>query len=246
MGRRAMGETVASGLFDESFEVRYDDRLVLADRQRFRGRIADLLARPAVAGGAKALVSLLYVGDGAATRLGGDPRGLGRGAGGGQRPRSPTSSSSAGSPPSPPACATISRLLFSPCRTPWACHGSCPGSGPADRFLEALEVPVHLGPRDKDKLLIAMAAMVARRRLERGVKLNYPEAIALISDFVMEGARDGRTVADLMTAGAEVLTRDQVMEASPRWSTRCRWKPPSRTAPSSSPCISRSAERVIP
>jgi len=74
---------------------------------------------------------------------------------------------------------------------------------------------VHLGPRDKDKLLIAMAAMVARRRLERGVKLNYPEAIALISDFVMEGARDGRTVADLMSAGAEVLTRDQVMAGIP-------------------------------
>jgi urease subunit gamma len=74
---------------------------------------------------------------------------------------------------------------------------------------------VHLGPRDKDKLLIAMAAMVARRRLERGVKLNYPEAVALISDFVMEGARDGRTVADLMAEGAEVLTRDQVMKGIP-------------------------------
>lgn len=74
---------------------------------------------------------------------------------------------------------------------------------------------MHLGPHDKDKLLIAMAAMVARRRLERGVRLNYPEAIALISDFVMEGARDGRTVADLMTAGAEVLTREQVMEGVP-------------------------------
>jgi len=74
---------------------------------------------------------------------------------------------------------------------------------------------VHLGPRDKDKLLIAMAAMVARRRLERGVKLNYPEAVALISDFVMEGARDGRTVAELMSTGAEVLTRDQVMEGIP-------------------------------
>jgi urease subunit gamma len=74
---------------------------------------------------------------------------------------------------------------------------------------------VHLGPRDKDKLLIAMAAMVARRRLERGVRLNYPEAIALISDFVMEGARDGRSVADLMTEGAEVLTREQVMEGIP-------------------------------
>ena len=71
---------------------------------------------------------------------------------------------------------------------------------------------MHLGPRDKDKLLIAMAAMVARRRLERRVKLNYPEAIALISDFVMEGARDGRSVADLMTEGALVLTHDQVME----------------------------------
>ena len=74
---------------------------------------------------------------------------------------------------------------------------------------------MHIGPRDKDKLLIAMAAMVARRRLERGVKLNYPEAVALISDFVMEGARDGRTVADLMTEGAEVLTRDQIMEGIP-------------------------------
>ena len=71
---------------------------------------------------------------------------------------------------------------------------------------------MHLTPREKDKLLIAMAANVARRRLERGVKLNHPEAIALISDFVVEGARDGRSVADLMQAGAGVLTRDQVME----------------------------------
>lgn len=69
-----------------------------------------------------------------------------------------------------------------------------------------------LTPREKDKLLISMAAMVARRRLERGVKLNHPEAIALISDFVVEGARDGRPVADLMEAGAQVLTRRQVME----------------------------------
>ncbi len=69
-----------------------------------------------------------------------------------------------------------------------------------------------LTPREKDKLLIAMAAMVARRRLERGVKLNYPEAVALITDFVVEGARDGRSVAELMEAGAEVLTPDQVMD----------------------------------
>jgi urease subunit gamma len=71
---------------------------------------------------------------------------------------------------------------------------------------------MNLMPREKDKLLIAMAAMVARRRLERGVKLNHPEAVALISDFVVEGARDGRSVADLMQAGATVLTRAQVME----------------------------------
>jgi urease subunit gamma len=74
---------------------------------------------------------------------------------------------------------------------------------------------MNLSPREKDKLLISMAAMVARRRLDRGVKLNYPEAIAIISDFIMEGARDGRTVADLMKAGAEVLTRDQVMQGIP-------------------------------
>ena len=71
---------------------------------------------------------------------------------------------------------------------------------------------MNLTPREKDKLLIAMAANVARRRLECGVKLNYPEAVALISDFVVEGARDGRSVADLMQDGAKVLRREQVMD----------------------------------
>jgi urease subunit gamma len=71
---------------------------------------------------------------------------------------------------------------------------------------------MNLTPREKDKLLVSVAAMVARNRLERGVKLNYPEAIALITDFVVEGARDGRSVADLMAEGARVVTRDQVME----------------------------------
>jgi urease subunit gamma/beta len=71
---------------------------------------------------------------------------------------------------------------------------------------------MNLTPREKDKLLIAMAAMVARRRLERGVKLNHPEAVALITDFVVEGARDGRSVAELMEAGAHVLSADQVMD----------------------------------
>ena len=74
---------------------------------------------------------------------------------------------------------------------------------------------MNLTPREKDKLLIAMAAMVARRRLERGVKLNYPEAMALISDHVVEGARDGKSVAQLMREGAEVLRREQVMEGIP-------------------------------
>ena len=71
---------------------------------------------------------------------------------------------------------------------------------------------MELSPREKDKLLVAVAAMVARRRLERGVVLNYPEAIALITDHVLEGARDGRSVVDLMADGANVLKREQVME----------------------------------
>ena len=71
---------------------------------------------------------------------------------------------------------------------------------------------MHLTPREKDKLIVAMAAQVARRRLERGVKLNHPEAVALITDFILEGARDARSVAELMEAGAGVLARAQVMD----------------------------------
>src|SRR3954470_18723711 len=74
---------------------------------------------------------------------------------------------------------------------------------------------MNLSPREKDKLLISLAALVERRRVERGVKLNHPEAIAIISDFIVEGARDGRTVADLMKAGAEVITRAQCMDGIP-------------------------------
>jgi len=74
---------------------------------------------------------------------------------------------------------------------------------------------MHLTPREKDKLLVAMAAEVARKRLARGVKLNYPEAIALIADAVVEGARDGRSVADMMESGSHVITRDQFMEGIP-------------------------------
>jgi urease subunit gamma len=74
---------------------------------------------------------------------------------------------------------------------------------------------MNLTPRERDKLMIALAALVARGRLARGVKLNYPESVALIADFVMEGARDGKSVAELMSAGGKVLTRDQVMEGIP-------------------------------
>ncbi len=74
---------------------------------------------------------------------------------------------------------------------------------------------MNLTPREKDKLLISMAAIVARKRLERGVKLNHPEAIALITDAVVEGARDGRSVADLMQAGAEIVCSADCMEGIP-------------------------------
>ena len=71
---------------------------------------------------------------------------------------------------------------------------------------------MNLAPREKDRLMVALAAMVARARLARGVKLNYPESVALITDFVMEGARDGKSVAELMFQSGKILTRDQVMQ----------------------------------
>lgn len=74
---------------------------------------------------------------------------------------------------------------------------------------------MNLTPREKDKLMIAIAAQVARRRLQRGVKLNYPESVALITDFVLEGAREGRSVAELMSGSGKLLTRDLVMEGVP-------------------------------
>jgi urease subunit gamma len=91
----------------------------------------------------------------------------------------------------------------------WDCPAACRGFGTYDAGLSDA---MNLTPHEKDKLLISVAAMVAERRMRRGVKLNYPEAVALITDYVLEGARDGRSVAELMRDGATVVGREQVME----------------------------------
>ena len=96
-------------------------------------------------------------------------------------------------------------------RRRWGYRTGCRGFGTFD----APRSPMNLTPREKDKLLVAVAAMVAERRLKRGIKLNYPEAVALITDYVLEGARDGKTVAELMRDGAAVIARGQVMEGVP-------------------------------
>jgi urease subunit gamma len=103
----------------------------------------------------------------------------------------------------------ISLAIFA--RRRWDCHRTCPAVGTFD----APGLSMNLTPREKDKLLVSVAAMVAERRLRRGVKLNYPEAVALITDYLLEGARDGRSVAELMRDGATVIRREQVMEGVP-------------------------------
>src|ERR1700674_1480165 len=94
---------------------------------------------------------------------------------------------------------------------------------------------MHLTPREKDKLMSATAAMVARRRLERGVKLNHPEAVALISDFIMEGARDGKTVAALRRGGAHAVARNEGREGSPGMRPETQTEPTSPDAPKRGP-----------
>ena len=101
---------------------------------------------------------------------------------------------------------------------------------------------MELTPREKDKLLLFTAALVAERRLARGLKLNYPESVALISAFIMEGARDGQTVAALMEDGRHVLRRDQVMEGVPEMIPDIQVEPPFRTVRSWSPSTTRSSK----
>src|SRR5207237_246144 len=122
------------------------------------------------------------------------------------------SSSRAGLPPTHSLSGMPMPISLAICVRPrWDCRRGCRGSGTFDAEGDAM----NLTPREKDKLLVAVAAMVAARRLERGVRLNYPEAVALITDYVLEGARDGKTVAELMRDGATVLGREQVMEGVP-------------------------------
>src|SRR4051794_23102947 len=116
----------------------------------------------------------------------------------------------------PRCCAAPMPILLAICgRRPWDCHGACRAFGTLDADVDAEGVPMNLTPREKDKLLVSVAAMVAERRLRRGVKLNYPEAVALITDYLLEGARDGKSVAELMRDGATVIGREQVMEGVP-------------------------------
>jgi len=96
---------------------------------------------------------------------------------------------------------------------------------------------MELTPREKDKLLVFTASLVAERRRARGLKLNYPEAVALITAAIIEGARDGRTVAELMSHGRSILTRGEVMEGVPEMIRTYRSRPRSRTARNWLPCI---------
>ncbi len=103
----------------------------------------------------------------------------------------------------------LQRLDVATCHDPLLAYGT-DRYHPATR--ESPELPMELTPREKDKLLIFTAALLAERRRARGLKLNYPEAVALISAAIMEGARDGKTVAELMSDGKLVLTRADVMD----------------------------------
>ena len=204
-GRSGMGETVADGFLLDRWRVRRGGRLLHAETARLDGDVAAKLAQPAVAKGGVAMANVLVV-PGDETLVAAVRAAASIAAARSAPPPGTGSRSCAWWRPTGRRCATIS-LTFSP---PSAA-GGCRGSG----CIEARAADMNLTPREKDKLLIAMAAMVARRRLERGVKLNHPEAVALISDFILEGARDGRTVAELMEAGAGVLTRAQVMPGIP-------------------------------
>ena len=196
-GRSGMGETVDDGALFDRWRVRRDGRLIHAEAMRLDGAMAAKLAQPAVANGGIAIATVLIVpadeGVAVGVRALGD-RFLGE------------VGVSAWNGFAVPAVRRRRRGAAP--RSHRGTHGGARQPAAAMAQLKArLKRAMNLTPREKDKLLISMAAMVARRRLERGVKLNHPEAVALITDFIVEGARDGKTVAELMEAGAHVLTR---------------------------------------
>jgi urease accessory protein len=218
-GRAAMGEEIRSASVRDRIAVTRDGAPLLHESIRLDGDASALLGRAAIGAGARAVATCLLVSPDAARRLDAVRAAIAGAVGGASAwngmllVRLAAASLQA-------LRAVVTRVLAvlrdgRPLPRVWATglcgrHDAC--RPPTTKPLSLPEQDtMNLTPREKDKLLIAMAAIVARRRLERGVKLNHPEAIALITDFVVEGARDGRSVADLMQAGAHVLTRAQVM-----------------------------------
>jgi urease accessory protein len=206
-GRAAMGEKMLHGEFVDRWRLRRGGRLVFAETVRLDGDIGEKLARPAIANGGVAIGTALIVpGDEAlverireASEMFGGEVGI----------------SSWNGFAMARFCAQDAARLRADMM---AVLGRASGVALPRLWLNQdnhQSARMNLSPREKDKLLISMAAMVARRRLERGVKLNHPEAIAIISDFIVEGARDGRTVAELMQSGAQVITRAQCMDGIP-------------------------------
>ena len=202
-GRSGMGEAVEQGALFDRWRVRRGGKLIYAEGVRLDGPIAQRLAETAVAKGGIAVATVLIV-------PGNDETVAGRARAAGpvhRRGRRIGLERHRGRPP-----VRCRRGCVTP--RPRACYDRSARRTPA-HLDQLTERTMNLTPREKDKLLISVAAMVARRRLERGVKLNHPEAVALITDFILEGARDGKTVAELMQTGAQVLTRAQVMDGIP-------------------------------
>ena len=198
-GRAAMGEVVERASLRDVIEVRRGGRLLLHDAIRLEGEVAATLQRPRDRGWCAC------GGDDRACRA----RRRGRA---GLGPCGVTKMQCQRLGWHVDRAYACCRQCVAACRGDRRVGGRCAKGGRCRAYGCAERERMNLTPREKDKLLISMAAMVARRRLERGVKLNHPEAVALITDFVVEGARDGRSVADLMEAGGKVITRAQVME----------------------------------
>ena len=205
LGRAAMGETVATGAVSDQWRIRRGGRLVHAEALRLDGDLA------AATAGAATLGRRAGAGDAGRRRAG--RRASRRRAGARRARRGHRGGQRQGRGRSRRAHARGRGAGLARRADPLS--DGVPGRAAAAR-LDELRGAMNLTPREKDKLLVSVAAMVARGRLARGVRLNHPEAIALITDFVVEGARDGRSVAELMEAGAHVVAASQCMEGCRR------------------------------